>query len=50
MYHQLVTHWVMAVKATGAVIDGKQIMDVKEPKTDHGKKSAKGFLKVIRDE
>lgn len=40
----------MAVKATGAVIDGKQIMVVKEPKTDLGKKSAKGFLKVIRDE
>lgn len=40
----------MAVKATGAVIDGKQIMVVKEPKTDLGKKSAKGFLKVIRNE
>uniref|UniRef100_A0AAU8GFB5 Nicotinamide phosphoribosyltransferase n=1 Tax=Salmonella phage vB_SEnST11_KE23 TaxID=3161174 RepID=A0AAU8GFB5_9CAUD len=40
----------MAVKATGAVIDGKQIMVVKEPKTDMGKKSAKGFLKVVRDE
>lgn len=39
----------MAVKATGAVIDGKQIMVVKEPKTDLGKKSAKGFLKVIRN-
>lgn len=39
----------MAVKATGAVIDGKQIMVVKEPKTDLGKKSAKGFLKVVRD-
>lgn len=40
----------MAVKATGAVIDGQQIMVVKEPKTDLGKKSAKGFLKVVRDE
>lgn len=40
----------MAVKATGAVIDGKQIMVVKEPKTDLGKKSAKGFLKVIRND
>lgn len=40
----------MAVKATGLVIDGQQIMIVKEPKTDLGKKSAKGFLKVIRDE
>lgn len=40
----------MAVKATGAVIDGKQIMVVKEPKTDLGKKSATGFLKVVRDE
>lgn len=39
----------MAVKATGAVIDGKQIMVVKEPKTDMGKKSAKGFLKVVRN-
>lgn len=40
----------IAVKATGAVIDGQQIMVVKEPKTDLSKKSAKGFLKVIRDE
>lgn len=40
----------MAVKATGLVIDGQQIMVVKEPKTDPGKKSAKGFLKVVRDE
>ena len=40
----------MAVKATGAVIDGEQIMVSKEPKTDLGKKSAKGFLKVIRNE
>ena len=40
----------MAVKATGYVIDGQQIMVVKEPKTDLGKKSAKGFLKVVRDE
>ncbi|AKJ73428.1 endopeptidase [Salmonella phage 41] len=39
----------MAVKATGAVIDGQQIMVVKEPKTDMGKKSAKGFLKVVRN-
>lgn len=39
-----------AIKATGAVIDGKQIMVVKEPKTDLGKRSAKGFLKVIRNE
>lgn len=39
----------MAVKATGAVIDGQQIMVVKEPKTDLGKKSAKGFLKVVRN-
>lgn len=40
----------MAVKATGAVIDGQQIMVVKEPKTDLGKKSAQGFLKVVRGE
>lgn len=39
----------MAVKATGAVIDGQQIMVVKEPKTDLSKKSAKGFLKVVRN-
>lgn len=39
----------MAVKATGLVIDGQQIMIVKEPKTDLGKKSAKGFLKVVRN-
>ncbi|ATS93973.1 putative nictotinate phosphoribosyltransferase [Pectobacterium phage DU_PP_IV] len=39
-----------AVKATGAVIDGQQIMVVKEPKTDLGKKSAQGFLKVVRGE
>lgn len=39
----------MAVKATGAVIDGQQIMVVKEPKTDISKKSAKGFLKVVRN-
>lgn len=38
----------MAVKATGAVIDGRQVMVVKEPKTDLGKKSAKGFVKVVR--
>lgn len=40
----------MAVKATGAVIDGQQVMVVKEPKTDLGKKSACGFLKVVRNE
>lgn len=40
----------MAVKATGAIIDGQEIMVVKEPKTDLGKKSAKGFLKVVRDD
>ncbi|HBT0444872.1 TPA: nicotinate phosphoribosyltransferase [Klebsiella pneumoniae] len=39
----------MAVKATGAVIDGQQIMVVKEPKTDLSKKSAKGFLKVVHN-
>lgn len=40
----------MAVKATGAIIDGQEIMVVKEPKTDLGKKSAQGFLKVVRGE
>lgn len=39
-----------AVKATGAVIDGVQIMVSKEPKTDLGKKSAAGFIKVVKDE
>lgn len=37
-----------AVKATGAVIGGKDIMVSKEPKTDMGKRSAKGFLKVVK--
>lgn len=40
----------MAIKATGAVIDGQQIMVSKEPKTDLGKRSATGFLKVVRNE
>lgn len=38
-----------AVKATGAIIDGEEIMVTKEPKTDLKKKSAKGFVKVIKD-
>ena len=36
-----------AVKATGTVIDGKPIKVSKDPKTDPGKKSANGFLKVV---
>lgn len=38
-----------ACKATGAVIDGKEFMICKEPKTDTKKKSAKGFIKVVKD-
>lgn len=38
-----------AVKATGAVIGGEEIMVTKEPKTDLKKKSAKGFVKVVKD-
>lgn len=38
-----------AVKATGAIIDGVEILVSKEPKTDPGKKSAKGCVKVVKD-
>lgn len=38
----------MAVKATGCFIDDYEIMVSKEPKTDPGKRSAKGFIKVVR--
>ena len=39
-----------AVKATAAIIDGIEIMVSKEPKTDPGKRSAKGAVKVVRGE
>lgn len=38
-----------AVKATGAIIDGIEILVSKEPKTDPGKKSAKGCVKVVKE-
>lgn len=37
-----------AVKATAAIIDGKEILVSKEPKTDPGKKSARGCVKVVK--
>lgn len=40
----------IAIKATGAFIDDYEIMVSKEPKTDPGKRSAKGFIKVVRGE
>lgn len=39
-----------AVKATGSIIGDNEILVSKEPKTDPGKRSAKGFIKVVRDE
>lgn len=39
----------IAVKATGCFIDDYEIMVSKEPKTDPSKRSAKGFIKVVRD-
>jgi len=36
-----------ACKATGCVIDGNEILVSKEPKTDPGKRSARGFLAVV---
>ncbi|URC22677.1 nicotinamide phosphoribosyltransferase [Serratia phage vB_SmaM-Kashira] len=39
-----------AVKATGAIIDGVEILVSKEPKTDPGKKSAKGCVKVVKED
>lgn len=38
-----------ACKATGSIIDGEEILVSKEPKTDVKKKSAKGFLSVVKD-
>ena len=38
----------MAVKATNTVINGKEYPIYKDPKTDQKKKSAKGYLKVIK--
>lgn len=39
----------IAVKATNAIVDGKQIPIYKQPKTDSTKNSAKGLLKVIKN-
>ena len=39
-----------ACKATGSIIDGNEILVTKEPKTDMKKKSANGFLKVVKGE
>lgn len=36
----------MAVKATAGIIDGKIVKIFKQPKTDSGKNSAKGFMRV----
>lgn len=38
-----------ACKATGSIIDGEEILVSKEPKTDIKKKSAKGFVAVVKD-
>lgn len=38
-----------ACKATGSIINGEEILVSKEPKTDVKKKSAKGFLSVVKD-
>lgn len=38
----------IAMKATGCFIDDYEIMVSKEPKTDPSKRSAKGFIKVVR--
>lgn len=40
----------IAVKATNAIVDSKQIPIYKQPKTDSTKNSAKGLLKVIKNE
>ena len=40
----------IAVKATNAIVNGKQIPIYKQPKTDSTKNSAKGLLKVIKNE
>lgn len=37
-----------ACKATGSIINGEEILVTKEPKTDMKKKSANGFLKVVK--
>ncbi|MDX1343464.1 MAG: hypothetical protein R3227_13940 [Reinekea sp.] len=39
-----------AVKATSVVKGGERVAIFKDPKTDQGKKSAKGLLKVIRQD
>lgn len=40
----------IAVKATNAIVNDKQIPIYKQPKTDSTKNSAKGLLKVIKNE
>lgn len=42
--------FAFACKATGSIIDGKEILVSKDPKTDSSKKSARGFLKVVKDQ
>ena len=39
----------IAVKATNAIVNGKQIPIYKQPKTDSTKNSAKGLLKIIKN-
>lgn len=38
-----------AVKATGAIVNGDEVLVYKQPKTDSGKNSAKGFLAIVKD-
>lgn len=38
-----------AIKATHAIVDGKNVPLFKDPKTDSSKKSAKGYLKVVKE-
>ena len=40
----------VAIKASAAIVDGEVVPVFKDPVTDHGKKSVKGFLKVTKDE
>ena len=41
----------LAVKATAGIVNGEEKNIYKEPKTDDGfKKSAKGFLKVVKND
>lgn len=40
----------VAIKASAAIVNGDIVPVFKDPATDHGKKSVKGFLKVTKDE